>query len=196
MMSDDDDDDDNGSDEFCIYEGASNAANKSALPLAVLEAEDNNPSYYHCYCLRSLDTKHPYKNYVGFTTNPYRRLRQHNGILKHGGARYTKRSGRPWDYVIIISGFPTHKMALQFEWAWQHPDKSLIVRANIGDDPAKKLKRKRGTLGQMTILKTLLVHCPELYDRNPLTLHFLTEQCQQIYEKSIAMPLSLSLIHI
>ena len=40
MMSDedddDDDDDDNGCDEFC----------KSALPLAVLEAEDNNPSSY------------------------------------------------------------------------------------------------------------------------------------------------------
>lgn len=147
-----------------------------------------NPRYYHCYCLQSLDSKYPYKSYVGFTTNPHRRLRQHNGILKNGGAWKTKRGGRPWEFCVIVSGFPTHRMALQFEWAWQHPNKSLIVRANIGDDQAKVLKRKRGIPGQMCMLKTLLECCPDLYDWNHLTLNFLKDRCKQIYIKSVAMP--------
>ena len=46
-----------------------NEHDDDGLALAAKAEEDNalyNPSYYHCYCLRSLDTKHPYKNYVGF----------------------------------------------------------------------------------------------------------------------------------
>eukprot|EP00563_Minutocellus_polymorphus_P013109 CAMPEP_0181073818 /NCGR_PEP_ID=MMETSP1070-20121207/29282_1 /TAXON_ID=265543 /ORGANISM="Minutocellus polymorphus, Strain NH13" /LENGTH=513 /DNA_ID=CAMNT_0023154915 /DNA_START=174 /DNA_END=1716 /DNA_ORIENTATION=- len=41
--------------------------------------------HFHCYCLRSLDVaRHPHKTYIGFTTDPHRRLRQHNGVLKSG----------------------------------------------------------------------------------------------------------------
>ena len=149
---------------------------------------DDSTSHYHCYCLRSTVFKHRFKNYVGFTTNPERRLKQHNGIVKHGGAWKTKRGGRPWEFVVLVAGFPTHTMALQFEWAWQHPGKSLLVRAAIGDGTAKTLQRKRGTPGQMCILKTLLELCPDLYGRNHITLNFLQEDCREIYDKVVSMP--------
>lgn len=75
-------------------------------------------------------------------------------------------------------------MALQFEWAWQHCDKSLAVRAALGGDTeARILKRKRGIEGQLTILKTLLVQCPDLYERNLLTLFFLERKYLDMYEK-------------
>ena len=86
---------------------------------------NNKSSHYHCYLLRSCDPKHPYKTYIGFTVNPHNRIRQHNGILKAGGARRTKRSGRPWEFVAIVHGFPDNITALQFEWAFQV--RSLIM---------------------------------------------------------------------
>jgi hypothetical protein len=30
--------------------------------------------------------------------------------------------------VLVVYGFPTQVQALQFEWAWQHPERSLEVR--------------------------------------------------------------------
>ena len=67
-------------------------------------SSDQESKHYHCYLLRSLDPGHPLKTYIGFTTNPERRLRQHNGDLKCGGARRTKRAGRPWTFVCVVHG--------------------------------------------------------------------------------------------
>jgi predicted GIY-YIG superfamily endonuclease len=138
--------------------------------------------HFHCYLLRSQNPKHPYKTYVGFTVNPHRRLRQHNGVLKHGGAWKTKKAGRPWEFAVIVHGFSTQKLALQFEWAWQHCDKSLAVRGAIGDDEAKSLKRKRALRGQLWILKTLLMKVPDLYARHNLTLYFFDSSKKSMYE--------------
>ena len=139
-------------------------------------------SFFHCYLLQSLNPKHPYKNYVGFTVNPHRRIRQHNGDLKNGGAWKTKRSGRPWDFAAIVGGFPSQKMALQFEWAWQHPDKSLAIRAAIGDASAKTLKRKRATKGQLWILKSLICDVEDLYQKEALTIYFFKEREMKMFE--------------
>ena len=91
----------------------------SATRTRTTSGSNNKSSHFHCYLLRSCDPKHPYKTYIGFTVNPYNRIRQHNGILKAGGARRTKRSGRPWEFVAIVHGFPDKITALQFEWAFQ-----------------------------------------------------------------------------
>lgn len=56
--------------------------------------------------------------YVGSTNNIYRRLRQHNGIIK-GGAKST-RSKRPWSPIYIIRGITDRHHALAFEWALKH----------------------------------------------------------------------------
>ena len=137
---------------------------------------------YHCYLLRSKDPKHPYKTYVGFTVDPHRRLRQHNGLLKHGGAWRTKRSGRPWEFTCIVHGFRTQKLALQFEWAWQHCDKSKIVRQCIGDTEAKSIKRKRAYRGQLWSLKTLLLRVGPLYENQSLTVYFFDKPTMLCYE--------------
>jgi predicted GIY-YIG superfamily endonuclease len=57
--------------------------------------------------------------YVGATNNCNRRLRQHNGILKNGGAKATTRY-RPWRPIFIIKGFQDNHQALSFEWSLKH----------------------------------------------------------------------------
>ena len=61
------------------------------------------------------------KTYVGATYNVERRVRQHNGVLK-GGAKYTGKwvnRGDTWTCMGYVSGFPTWRDALQFEWKWK-----------------------------------------------------------------------------
>jgi ribA/ribD-fused uncharacterized protein len=67
---------------------------------------------YHVYLLQSEK-----RTYIGMTDDPIRRLRQHNREIK-GGAKAT--AGRTWKHVCVISGFPTRRSALQFEWMWKY----------------------------------------------------------------------------
>ncbi|EPS59593.1 hypothetical protein M569_15212, partial [Genlisea aurea] len=90
--------------------------------------ERNRSRFYACYLLASLSPRFKGHTYIGFTVNPRRRLRQHNGEIASGACRTKKR--RPWEMVLCIYGFPTNVSALQFEWAWQHPLESLAVRAS------------------------------------------------------------------
>ena len=64
------------------------------------------------------------RSYVGFTPDPPRRLRQHNGELAGGGA---PKAGRPWEIVLVVYGFRSKHAALAFESAWQRPDASRHV---------------------------------------------------------------------
>ncbi|CAH8337381.1 unnamed protein product [Eruca vesicaria subsp. sativa] len=82
--------------------------------------------FFACYILTSLSPRHKGHTYIGFTVNPKRRIRQHNGEIRSGASRTKKK--RPWEMVLCIYGFPTNISALQFEWAWQHPRESLAVR--------------------------------------------------------------------
>ncbi|KAK9057516.1 hypothetical protein SSX86_022352 [Deinandra increscens subsp. villosa] len=90
------------------------------------EEEDDKSGFFACYLLTSLCPRYKGHTYIGFTVNPRRRIRQHNGELCSGAWR-TKRK-RPWEMVLCVYGFPTNVAALQFEWAWQHPVESLAVR--------------------------------------------------------------------
>lgn len=129
---------------------------------------EEGQQHFHCYLLRSLDPLHPHLSYIGYTKNPHRRLRQHNGLLKNGGALRTRRKGRPWEFAAIIGGFPTSKQALQFEWHWQHPAKSKLIRQELGDVQASKLGRQRG---KMKTLALLLLKC-QPFCTLPLVLYF------------------------
>jgi structure-specific endonuclease subunit SLX1 len=53
------------------------------------------------------------RSYVGITSDPPRRLRQHNGEVR-GGARAT-RGGRPWSVAALHGPYPTRSQALRVE---------------------------------------------------------------------------------
>ena len=61
---------------------------------------------------------------MGYSREPPRRLRQHNGELRGGAAPV---AGRPWELVLIVSGFHSKRSALAFESAWQRPHTSRHV---------------------------------------------------------------------
>lgn len=70
---------------------------------------------YYCYILYTDDLS---KTYVGATTDPDRRLRQHNKEIS-GGARATGISvskGLTWQRACYITGIPEWRSALQIEW--------------------------------------------------------------------------------
>ncbi|KAG9322034.1 hypothetical protein KVV02_006052 [Mortierella alpina] len=78
--------------------------------------------FYCCYLLASNVPRYKSHAYVGSTPDPVKRLRQHNGDLTQGAKKTSKK--RPWKMVLLVHGFPTKLAALQFEWAWQHPERS------------------------------------------------------------------------
>ncbi|XP_058110589.1 structure-specific endonuclease subunit SLX1 [Magnolia sinica] len=90
------------------------------------EDDERGRGFFACYLLCSLSPRHKGHTYIGFTINPRRRIRQHNGEIRCGAWK-TKRK-RPWEMILCIYGFPSNVAALQFEWAWQHPKESLAVR--------------------------------------------------------------------
>ncbi|CAM9395653.1 unnamed protein product, partial [Choristocarpus tenellus] len=100
-----------------------------------------------------MDPKHFRSTYIGFTMDPCRRIRQHNGEITAGAYR-TKRK-RPWEMVAVVHDFPSKTSALQFEWAWQHPDRDRHIRGNVGCMPLVS-RRTAGVRGKLTLAKAML----------------------------------------
>lgn len=131
---------------------------------------------FACYLLASQSTKPRSKNrtYIGFTVNPSRRLRQHNGDLRYGGACRTK-AHRPWATVAVIHGFISKTQALQFEWAWQHPARSLTLRTHANRPGALPTPKSRYTVrGALSTLAALVSVPP--WARCPLSLTICAER--------------------
>ncbi|CAM9091745.1 unnamed protein product [Ectocarpus sp. 4 AP-2014] len=153
--------------------GARNAkrGHKSTLPKA-------NPrkKFFHCYLLQSQDPKHKRSTYIGFTVDPGRRIRQHNGDI-NGGAFRTKRK-RPWDMVAIVHGFPSKSSALQFEAAWQHPQRDRRIKVKVRDLPVDS-RRTVGVPGKLRLCKAML--CLDPWARYGLGIRFLREEYAASY---------------
>ncbi|KAK1285283.1 hypothetical protein QJS10_CPB20g00144 [Acorus calamus] len=122
---------------------------KRAAEIGSSNCEQCRSSFFACYLLCSLSPRHKGCTYIGFTTNPRRRIRQHNGEIRSGAWR-TKRK-RPWEMILCIYGFPTNVSALQFEWAWQHPVESLAVR-----EAAARFKSLSGIANKIKLAYTML----------------------------------------
>ncbi|KAE8682402.1 putative Methyltransferase-related protein [Hibiscus syriacus] len=120
----------------------------------IIESGDENKSnppkgFFACYLLTSLSPRHKGHTYIGFTVNPRRRIRQHNGEI--GSGAWRTKSKRPWEMVLCIHGFPTSVSALQFEWAWQHPQGSVTVRQS-----AATFKSFSGVANKIKLAYTML----------------------------------------
>ena len=73
---------------------------------------------WYCYTLHGCRATGLERTYVGKTNHMTRRIAQHNGKRK-GGARQTRRH-RPHSPFVIVTGFPSERTVLQFEWAMKH----------------------------------------------------------------------------
>lgn len=132
---------------------------------------------FACYLLvsESTDPKSKNRTYIGFTVSPPRRLRQHNGDLSAGGARRTKRH-RPWAMVCVIHGFASKTQGLQFEWAWQHPKRSVCLQKHFDRPDALRLPSRSITSvnGRLQALAALTSIPP--WSLCPLTLTVCAER--------------------
>lgn len=68
---------------------------------------------HYVYCLQSTVSR---RTYVGYSIDPFKRLRKHNGEIA-GGAKYTTK-GRPWVIQYLCGGFPGQRAGLRFEKRW------------------------------------------------------------------------------
>lgn len=76
------------------------------------------------------------RTYVGCTTDPMRRLRQHNREIR-GGARATKHGAGQWQFVIYVTGFPNRSSACRWEAIVKKRARGLKQRLNALVDIAK-----------------------------------------------------------
>ncbi|KAH7250282.1 uncharacterized protein BKA55DRAFT_644601 [Fusarium redolens] len=98
------------------------------------------PALYAVYVLRS--TKRHASIYIGSTPHPPRRLNQHNGIARGGAVRTAKDTLRPWEVIILITGFPSSIAALKFEWALTNPH--LTTHISTEERITTRAPRKKG----------------------------------------------------
>ena len=82
-----------------------------SAPHSIVPERDKNQHF--CYIVEN-GTKR--NTYAGYTVNPTRRLRQHNGALA-GGAKYTKTFGPIWTFALVLTSpnFDNHR-ALSLEY--------------------------------------------------------------------------------
>jgi structure-specific endonuclease subunit SLX1 len=84
---------------------------------------------FFCYLLKSQNEKHINDTYIGFTDDPIKRLRQHNGEIQGGAFKTSKK--RPWVLVAVVSNFPNKILGLKFEWAWTYPFQSKFTSEKV-----------------------------------------------------------------
>ena len=142
---------------------------------------------HHCYLLQSISN--PSKTYIGYTVNPARRIKQHNGLIK-GGAKYTSKF-QPWKFIAIIEGFKDEPLGLRFEWAWQNPKRSKIFRNGLGNRHssmgsgmaiAGMLGRVTGYIAKLRLLMILLCESCE-FQKQDLNIYFFDENIRDDFEQ-------------
>eukprot|EP00914_Ancora_sagittata_P020807 GHVO01041000.1.p1 GENE.GHVO01041000.1~~GHVO01041000.1.p1 ORF type:complete len:296 (-),score=75.08 GHVO01041000.1:233-1120(-) len=124
-----------------------------------------------CYLLRSLSS--PQCVYIGYTNEPARRLRQHNGEIKNGALKTSRK--RPWEMILCVWNFPNRVAGLQFEWAWQHPGSTRILPGTA-----------KGVNKTVEMAAKLVCENESPFGRMPIKFHFMDSTAKKIFEKSLS----------
>ena len=143
---------------------------------------DKDTSFSGCYILRSKNPQYRNSCYIGFTVNPPRRIKQHNGEIV-GGA-FKTRTKQPWEMTLVIWGFPTRNLALKFEWTWQHPTQSKDLQNVNWNKIFNDNGGRRHYLTNLEIMKEMLKI--NLWSRLSLKI---CVQCKDVYENLIGSKL-------
>lgn len=109
--------------------------------------------FYAVYLLKSIPKNN--STYIGSTSNPIRRLRQHNGDQKGGAFRTKHKTKRPWEMSLLVHRFPNKSIALKFEHAWQHVYKSRFTKKKQKEWNMSK-QSNSGLIFKIKALKLLL----------------------------------------
>ncbi|XP_065078837.1 structure-specific endonuclease subunit SLX1 homolog [Ochlerotatus camptorhynchus] len=149
---------------------------------AVQEIED----FFGVYLLvsKNANPKFAGQTYIGYTVDPNRRIKQHNGGTDAGGAKRTSKRG-PWVMVMIVHGFPNNISALRFEWAWQQPKMSRRLKQI--PELQKKQRKESNFDYNFRILTEMLRIGP--WNRLPLTIRWLTDELHREFEIGKAPPM-------
>ena len=126
------------------------------------------------------------KTYVGFTTYPAHRIRQHNGDIT-GGARRTARC-RPWEFVAVVAGLPDKITAYQLEWALQHPKRGLKTRSEMALMRGRKGLGKVGSVRRKLHELRLILGLCQTWSGLPLSIHFRSREFMEIGADFMAFP--------
>lgn len=119
---------------------------------------------WYCYIIKNDNNL----TYNGYTTNLFRRLRQHNGLIA-GGAKATANKG-PWSYYCILTGFDSQREALSCEWKIKHPTgKKTRPKKYCG------IQGRILSLNQVLSLDTWTSKSSGLSCNNPYTLYLSKE---------------------
>lgn len=104
-----------------------------------------------CYALSNNGRGAALRQYIGYTVDPPRRLRQHNREIR-GGAWKTRRQAGEWDFTFVVTcldddgRFGKHE-ALSLEWHLQH--------AYLSRESPCNGRRRRGRRGRRGLRRAL-----------------------------------------
>ncbi|KAK1244083.1 hypothetical protein MKX08_002221 [Trichoderma sp. CBMAI-0020] len=142
------------------------------------------PALYAVYVLRS--TVRSKSIYVGSTPNPPRRLKQHNGEAKGGAVRTSRESLRPWEMIVLVTGFPSSVAALKFEWALNNPHLTLHIPKEDRITVATRRKKNGMPARSPHSLKSIIPNIHLLtsvpsFARWPLNVHFFSKDAHEAW---------------
>jgi predicted GIY-YIG superfamily endonuclease len=123
------------------------------------------------------------KTYVGATTDPDRRLRQHNKEIS-GGAKSTGISvlkGSTWIRACYIKGIPEWRSALQIEWRWKQLGRTQYK--HIKDPIRRRLYSLKKLLSLEKPTEKAIPY--ESYPSGPPEIIWNSDELKTIYDKII-----------